>query len=115
MGIKNGGDPLRMSSRIPASSTQKGQQMNQDLQAQQPPAADPTPQKLPLHGLALTGFILAFVFAPVGLILSIVAKKQINASGGTLGGGGLATGGIIVGIIFCVILVLNIAVIAANA
>lgn len=87
--------------------------MNQDLQAQ--PPAGGAPQKKPLHGLALTGFILAFIFAPVGFILSIVAKKQINASGGALGGGGLATGGIIVGIIFTVILILNIAVLAANA
>jgi hypothetical protein len=78
--------------------------MNQDLQAQ--PPAGGAPQKLPLHGLALTGFILAFVFAPVGLILSIVAKKQISGSGGTLGGGGLATGGIIVGAIFTAIYVL---------
>lgn len=84
--------------------------MNQDLQAQQPPAGGGAPQKAPLYGLALWGFILAFVFAPVGLILSIRAKKAINASGGSLGGGGLATAGIILGAIFTVLIILNIVV-----
>jgi predicted metalloprotease len=35
----------------------------------------------------------------IGLILGIVAKNQINASGGRQGGAGLALAGIIIGII----------------
>ena len=50
--------------------------------------------------MALIGFILAFMFPPLGMILSIVAKKKQSRSGGTIGGGGLAVAGIIVGAVF---------------
>jgi hypothetical protein len=88
--------------------------MNQDLQAQQPPPGAGAPQRAPFNSAALMGFIFAFVFAPVGLILSIIAKKKISRSGGTLGGGGLALGGIIVGAIFSAIYLLYIVAIAAS-
>jgi hypothetical protein len=50
--------------------------------------------------MALIGFILAFMFPPLGMILSIVAKKKQSRSGGTIGGGGLAVAGIIIGAVF---------------
>jgi len=88
--------------------------MNQDLQAQQPPPGAGAPQRAPFNSAALMGFIFAFVFAPVGLILSIIAKKKINASGGTLGGSGLATTGIILGAIFTGLYVLYAIAVAAS-
>ena len=61
------------------------------------------PQGRAMNSLAIVGFILAFVCAPVGLILSFVARSQINNSGGTQGGKGFTTAGIILGIIFTII------------
>ena len=52
----------------------------------------------PMHNLAITGFVLAFICGIVGTIISIVARSQINASGGAVGGKGFTTAGIIVGI-----------------
>jgi hypothetical protein len=49
------------------------------------------------NGLAIGGFIVAFIFGLIGLILSIVALNQINASNGTQKGKGLAIAGIIIG------------------
>jgi uncharacterized membrane protein len=57
-------------------------------------------------GLAIAGFICAFVCNLVGLILSIVALSKINSSGGQLKGKGLAIAGIILSAIFLVISIL---------
>jgi hypothetical protein len=58
---------------------------------------------------------MAFVFAPVGLVLGIVARKQIRRTGEE--GDGLALAGIIIGgiftAIFVVLIVLWIVAIAA--
>lgn len=91
--------------------------MNEELQAQQPPAAGGAPpQKVPPNGLAIAGFITAFFCGIVGLILSIKARKQIDESGGTQGGRGFTTGGIIVSIINLVMIAINvIATVAMNA
>ena len=51
-------------------------------------------------GLAITGFIFAFVFNIAGLIISIVALNKINSSNGRLVGHGLAVAGIWLSSIF---------------
>jgi hypothetical protein len=49
----------------------------------------------PTNTMAILALVLAFVFAPAGLILGIIARKQIRQTGEE--GGGLALAGIIVG------------------
>jgi hypothetical protein len=56
--------------------------------------------------MAILALVMAFVFAPAGLILGIVARKQIARTGEE--GSGLALAGIIVGGIFTAIFVLII-------
>jgi len=52
----------------------------------------------PTNTMAILALVMAFVFAPAGLILGIVARKQIARTGEE--GSGLALAGIIVGGIF---------------
>ena len=52
----------------------------------------------PMHNLAITGFVLSFICGIAGLIVCIIARSQINASGGLLGGKGFATAGIFISI-----------------
>ena len=52
-----------------------------------------------MSSMAIWGFILAFLCALPGLILSIVALNQINRSMGMLRGRGLAIAGIVISII----------------
>ena len=52
----------------------------------------------PTNTMAILALVMAFVFAPAGLILGIVARKQIRQTGEQ--GDGLALAGIIVGGIF---------------
>jgi hypothetical protein len=56
--------------------------------------------------MAVLALVFAFVFAPAGLVLGIVARRQIDRTGEQ--GGGLALAGIIVGAIFTAIYVLLI-------
>jgi hypothetical protein len=56
--------------------------------------------------MSILALVLAFVFAPAGLVLGIIARKQIKQTGEQ--GDGLALAGIIVGAIFCAIWVLVI-------
>lgn len=70
-----------------------------------PPVAYPVPvygyaypPKAPTNTMAILSLVFAFVFALLGLIFGIVAKKQIKESGE--GGDGLATAGIIVSAAF---------------
>jgi hypothetical protein len=74
-----------------------------------PPAgyAPPPPYGRPTNMLAILSLVMAFVFAPAGLILGIVARKQIARTGEE--GSGLALAGIIVGGIFTAFFVLMIA------
>jgi hypothetical protein len=69
----------------------------------------------PTNTMAILALVMAFVFAPAGLILGIVARKQIARTGEE--GSGLALAGIIVGgiftAIFALIIVLWIAAFAA--
>jgi Domain of unknown function (DUF4190) len=65
-----------------------------------PPAAPPT------NTMAILALVLAFVFAPLGIVFGIIARNQIARTGE--GGDGLALAGIIVGGIFTALLVLYI-------
>ena len=60
----------------------------------------------PTNTMAILALVMAFVFAPAGLILGIVARKQIRQTGED--GDGLALAGIIVGGIVTAIFVLLI-------
>ncbi len=58
----------------------------------------------PTNTMAILALVMAFVFAPAGLILGIVARKQMRQTGEQ--GDGLALAGIIIGGIFTAIFVL---------
>lgn len=64
------------------------------------PAPVPAPATAPAEparGLTIAGFVLAFLIAPLGAILSIVALVKINKAGGS--SKGLAIAGIIIGVL----------------
>ena len=56
--------------------------------------------------MAILSLVLAFVFAPAGLVLGIVARRQIRQTGEE--GDGLALAGIIIGAIATAFFVLAI-------
>jgi hypothetical protein len=60
----------------------------------------------PTNTMAILALVFAFVFAPAGLIMGILARRQIGRTGEE--GSGLALAGIIVGSIFTAIYVLVI-------
>jgi Domain of unknown function (DUF4190) len=60
-----------------------------------PPGYPPAGWGRPTNTVAILALVMAFVFAPAGLILGIVARKQIRETGED--GDGLALAGIIVG------------------
>ena len=60
-----------------------------------PPPGYPPAYPRPTNTMAILALVLAFVFAPAGLILGIIARKQIRQTGED--GDGLALAGIIVG------------------
>jgi hypothetical protein len=60
-----------------------------------PPPGYPPVYGRPTNTMAILSLVLAFVFAPAGLILGIIARKQIRQTGED--GDGLALAGIIVG------------------
>ena len=65
-----------------------------------PPGYGPPPGYPPMYRrqtntMAILALVLAFVFAPAGLILGVIARKQIRQTGED--GDGLALAGIIVG------------------
>ena len=59
-----------------------------------PPPGWP-PYRRPTNTTAVLALVLAFVLAPAGLVLGIVARRQIRETGE--GGDGLALTGIVVG------------------
>jgi hypothetical protein len=71
-----------------------------------PPPGYPPAYGAPTNTMAILALVLAFVFAPAGLILGIIARKQIKQTGEQ--GEGLALAGVIVGGIFTAIFVLLI-------
>ena len=66
-----------------------------------PPASD-------INGMAIAALVCAILFAPLGIVLGHIARRQINRSGE--GGLGLATAGLIIGYIFTAILLVAIVV-----
>src|SRR3954452_23586293 len=60
-----------------------------------PPYAPSQAWGRPTNTMAILALVMAFVFAPAGLILGIIARKQIRQTGED--GDGLALAGIIVG------------------
>jgi len=62
----------------------------------------------PTNVLAILSLVFAFVFAPAGLVLGVLARKQIRRTGED--GDGMALAGIIVGAITTVLFVLVIVV-----
>ncbi|MFD2090767.1 DUF4190 domain-containing protein [Blastococcus deserti] len=85
-----------------------------------PPAGYGPPGYPPVYGrptntMAILALVLAFVFPPAGLVLGIVARRQIRQTGED--GEGLALAGIIVGgiatALFVLMLVLMIAAFGA--
>ncbi len=71
-----------------------------------PPPGYPPAYGRPTNTLAILALVLAFVFAPAGLITGIVARKQILRTGED--GAGLALAGIIIGGIATALFVLLI-------
>lgn len=76
------------------------------------------PQQVPgMNVMAVLALVLAFTFAPVGLVLGLVARRQIQRTGEE--GEGLATAGAIIGGIFTalglvVIVIVVVAYLAAG-
>jgi uncharacterized protein DUF4190 len=69
-----------------------------------PPPGYPPVYGRPTNTMAILALVMAFVFAPAGLVLGIVARKQIRQTGED--GDGLALAGIIVGGIVTALFVL---------
>ncbi|MBM7807635.1 hypothetical protein JOD57_003472 [Geodermatophilus bullaregiensis] len=70
-----------------------------------PPPGWP-PLRRPTNTLAVLALVLAFVLAPAGLVLGVVARRQIRETGEQ--GDGLALAGIVVGAIGTALAVLGI-------
>lgn len=81
--------------------------MSNPYQQGQPVGGPPAGQD-PGQTMGIVGLILAFVFAPAGLIVSHIAKKQSREAGFD---NGLAKAGFIIGLILTILWVLYILVI----
>jgi len=74
----------------------------------QPGYPPPYGFRAPTNTVAILSLVFAFVFAPAGLVLGIVARRQIARTREE--GSGLALAGIIVGAVFTAIWILMIVV-----
>jgi hypothetical protein len=79
----------------------------------------PPPYPRPTNQLAIVSLVLAFVFPPAGLVVGIVARRQIRRTGED--GDGLALAGAIVGgiatalfVLFIVFWIIAFAALSAN-
>ena len=80
-------------------------QYGQQQYGQQPPYGTPYQSTPPgTNIMAILSLVFAFVFAPAGIVLGHIAKRQLRTSGE--GGGGLATAGLILSYIFTALWVL---------
>jgi hypothetical protein len=79
--------------------------MSQQPYYQQQPGYYPPPR--PTNGMAIAALITAFVFSPAGIVLGIVARRQIRQTGEQ--GWGMATAGLIVGAVLTVLWLLALA------
>lgn len=83
-------------------------QYGQQQYGQQPAYGTPYQAAPPgTNIMAILSLVFAFVFAPVGIVLGHVAKRQLRTSGES--GGGLATAGLILGYVFTALWVLGCA------
>ena len=85
----------------------------QQLSAPQPLAQEPCDELSRIAAVnttAILALVLAFFFAPLGIVFGAIAKRQTRATGD--GGNGLAQAGDILGIVFTALAVL--AVLAAS-
>ena len=74
------------------------------------------PMPRPMNSLAIPGLITGIIVCGLaGMIMSIIARGQINASGGLQGGKGITTAGIIVGSIKMVVEVLYLIAVLAGS
>lgn len=73
------------------------------------PAYTPYPPAMRTNTMAILALVFAFVFAPAGLVLGIVALKQIRNTGED--GHGMAVAGVVVSAIFTALFVIYIIVI----
>ena len=64
------------------------------------------PPAAPTNTMAILALVLAFVFAPLGIVFGIIARKQISETGEQ--GDGLALAGIIIGGVFTALFVIVI-------
>ncbi len=71
----------------------------------QHPGYHPPPRQT--NGMAIAALITAFLFSPAGIVLGVLARKQIRRTGEE--GWGMATAGLIVGAVLTVLWVLAIA------
>jgi hypothetical protein len=71
-----------------------------------PPAGYAPQWARPTNTMAILALVMAFVFAPAGLVLGIIARRQIRQTGEQ--GDGLALAGLIIGGIFTALFVLMI-------
>ncbi len=71
-----------------------------------PPPVHPPYYARPTNTTAVLALVMAFVFAPAGLVLGLVARRQIRRTGED--GEGLALAGIVVGGVVTTIFVLLI-------
>lgn len=69
------------------------------------------PVRQATNTLAILALVFAFVFAPAGIVMGAVARRQIKRTGED--GMGLATAGLVVGIVFTVLMVLYVILIIA--
>ncbi|MFI9011297.1 DUF4190 domain-containing protein [Actinosynnema sp. NPDC053489] len=76
--------------------------------SQPPPYWQPGhhPGPRPTNGMAIAALITAFLFSPAGIVLGIVARKQIRRTGEE--GWGMATAGLVVGAVLTVLWVAGI-------
>lgn len=63
----------------------------------QPPDRYPYPAKRRTNTMAILALVFAFIFAPAGAVLGVMARREIRRTGED--GWGLATAGMIVGIV----------------
>ncbi len=82
----------------PSSSDPRGEQPYPPYGAYPPPAVPGT------NILALLSLVFAFVFAPVGIVLGHMARRQLRTSGEQ--GAGLAKAGLIIGYVLTALWVL---------
>jgi hypothetical protein len=70
----------------------------------QPGHYPPPPRQT--NGMAIAALITAFLFSPAGIVLGVVARKQIRRTGEE--GWGMATAGLVIGVVLTVLWLLAV-------